>query len=48
MADRLRLDPLHLGTFQTGMTGQRHNANILTFGLATLPNIGALIYAVIH
>ena len=48
IADRLRLDPLHVATFQAGIIGQRRNANILTFALATLLNISALIYAVIH
>lgn len=48
IADRLRLDPLHVATFQAGIIGQRRNANVLTFGLTTLLNISALIYAVIH
>jgi hypothetical protein len=48
IADRLRLDPLHVATFQAGIAGQRRVANVLTFGLAILLNIGALIYAVIH
>jgi len=48
IADRLRLDPVHLTTFQPGITGRRRIANVLTFGLATLLNTGALIYAVIH
>jgi len=48
IADRLRLDPLHVITFQAGITGQRRIANVLTFGLATLLNISALIYALIH
>jgi hypothetical protein len=38
IADRLRLDPVHLTTFQPGITGRRRIANVLTFGLATLLN----------
>ena len=48
IGDRLRLDPVHLTTFQAGITGRRRIANVLTFGLAALVNVGALIYAVIH
>jgi hypothetical protein len=48
IADRLRLDPVHPSTFQPEITGRRRIANVLTFGLATLLNTRALIYAVIH
>jgi hypothetical protein len=48
IADRLRLDPIHLATFQEGITGQRRRASVLTFGLAVLVNISAVLYAVIH
>jgi hypothetical protein len=48
IADRLGLDPVHLTIFQAGITGQRRVANVLTFAFATLLNIGALVYAVIH
>jgi hypothetical protein len=48
IANRLELDPHVVATFQTGIIGQRRNANILTFALAALLNISALVYAVIH
>jgi hypothetical protein len=48
MADRLGLDPRELTTFQAGTRGQRRIANVLTFALATLLNIGALVYALVH
>jgi hypothetical protein len=49
-ADRRQAEtrPVHLTTFQRGITGRRRIANVLTFGLATLLSTGALVYAVIH
>ena len=47
MAGRLKIDPIPAATFQPERT-QGRGAVAVTFGLAALLNISALLYAVIH
>ncbi len=47
MAGRLKIDPIHAATFQPERTRGRA-AVAVTFGLGSLLDISALLYALIH
>jgi hypothetical protein len=47
IADRLSVNSIRMAKFQAGIQ-QRHAAVAITFGFATLLNISALLYALIH
>jgi hypothetical protein len=48
MAGRLRIDPIRMTKFQAREAGQRRVGVAVTFGLATLLSISALLYALIR
>jgi len=47
IADKLKIDSIRMARSQAGIR-QRRAGIIIMFGLATLVNIGALLYALIH